>query len=298
MVETHTLETFIGVLQSPIGYTYAAQPASGFDMIQQKKQLGADFGQRAITGLVGGAVVLLSIVVGRPLFDLGVAFVGAVGGYELYRMFQPENRAHLAQTLAILLTCYAAIIFNVLILIPLVAALFLVTLRPQSFNAPRDYGLLMGALYIGISLGLLVLIRSAQTIDGLAWTLMLFMNNWATDAFALIGGRVAGRHKLAPRISPAKTVEGAAIGLTLGFLSGMAVALATGLPSGLAVIANLVIAVAVEVGDLLESWIKRRLSVKDSGSILPGHGGFLDRMDGTLLAAPSLFVILALALLR
>ena len=263
-----------------------------------RQVLGTDMLPRVVTGLVGLPVVLFLTFVGAPLFNLATNVVGIIGGFELAYMIRPAHTLlALMITLGIIVTT-TAIWLNALPVALLVMLLFVIvglieTYRKRA-NFLRDYGYgLGGALYIGLSMGVLALIRSSES--GLLWTLMLFVNNWSTDSFALIGGRLFGKHKLAPTISPSKTIEGALVGLTMGFLAGFALALIVGLPRETALIANIVIPFATEAGDLIESLIKRHLRVKDSGSILPGHGGFLDRMDGTLLAAPCLFVVLLLA---
>ncbi len=266
-----------------------------------KTRLGADFRARFVTAAIGGPMVLLSIVVGGWVFNLAVVIVGIVAATEFQTMIRPNQRAALLMTILTILACIEGVALGIPILIPLAIILFLVlglaetsqTDQPKSHFFIRNYFYsIIGSLYIGIPLGLLILIRDGN--NGLLWTAMLFVNNWSTDAFALIGGRIAGRNKLAPSISPGKTIEGAFIGLTLGSLIGIVIALAGGIAPGLAILTNILIALSVEIGDLFESWVKRRLAVKDSGSILPGHGGFLDRIDGTLVAAVSLYLILRL----
>lgn len=146
-------------------------------------------------------------------------------------------------------------------------------------------------LYVGLPLAMLLPARA--TVHGLWWTFALFVNNWTTDGFALIGGRFFGKTKLAPKISQAKTVEGATIGLLSGTLAGTAVLMATipSLSPTIAIGSNLAIAVLTIIGDLIESRIKRYFAVKDTGSFLPGHGGFLDRIDGLVLAIPVWYLI-------
>lgn len=266
-----------------------------------KTRLGSDFRARFITAAVGGPVVLLSIAFGGTVFNLAVIIVGIVAAIEFQAMIRPNQRVALLMTILTVLACIEGVALNIPALIPLAAVLFLglglfetaQTDEPKRHFFTRNYlYTIIGSLYIGIPLGLLVLIREGN--NGLLWTVMLFINNWATDALALIGGRIAGRRKLAPHISPGKTIEGALIGLTLGSLIGIAIGLAGGLAPGLAILANVLVALSVETGDLFESWVKRRLAVKDSGSILPGHGGFLDRIDGTLTASISLYLIIRL----
>jgi phosphatidate cytidylyltransferase len=152
--------------------------------------------------------------------------------------------------------------------------------------------LLLGLAYIGAALLASVAIRNGSS--GLQWTLLLLLTSWGTDSFALMGGRLYGKRPLAPRISPKKTVEGAMIGLSSGAIVGLLYGALSQLPIGMVLLASIVIPPATEAGDLLESWVKRQLGVKDSGSLLPGHGGFLDRIDGLLLSTPCLFIVLKL----
>lgn len=265
------------------------------------RALGADFKARLLTALVGGSLILLSVAVGPPWFDLAVIGLAALAGLELQHMLRPGSPRGL---LLVTLVIAAAILSVRLGYPPLVAGAVALGLLAGLAEASISGGgrsafvrhtlyLIIGALYIGLSFGLATRLRASP--DGLQWLVLLLVNNWSTDSFALIGGRVAGRRKLAPAISPSKTVEGAGIGMLAGFTGGMIVAVVGGLPLGLALVANLVIPPAVVIGDLFESWTKRQFAVKDSGHILPGHGGFLDRMDGTLLALPALTLVLVAA---
>lgn len=123
--------------------------------------------------------------------------------------------------------------------------------------------------------------RDALGLYLLLWT---FIVTWATDIGAYFAGRSLGKRKLAPSISPNKTVEGLIGGIVAAALLGGAWAWATGLGHALLVLAPL-FAIASQGGDLFESWMKRRAGVKDSGDWLPGHGGILDRLDGLVPVA-------------
>jgi phosphatidate cytidylyltransferase len=151
-------------------------------------------------------------------------------------------------------------------------------------------------MYVGLPLAALLSIRALP--QGMAWVYLLFANTWATDTFALIGGRLFGHRKLAPSISAGKTVEGAVIGLICGGLAGVAVVLLFGLPPIPAIIINPLLSCLTILGDLLASVFKRYYHVKDASHMLPGHGGFLDRIDGLILAAiPLYFVVLVMGAL-
>ncbi len=125
--------------------------------------------------------------------------------------------------------------------------------------------------------------------QGAAPTLAMLLIIWSADTFAYFAGRAFGRRKLAPVLSPGKTVEGLAGGLAGAGAVALLAAFALELPAvgaWLWLLASLVAALAGVVGDLYESRLKRRAGVKDSGALLPGHGGILDRLDGLLAAAP------------
>jgi len=125
------------------------------------------------------------------------------------------------------------------------------------------------------------------------WLLLLIAVVMGADSAAYFIGRTVGGPKLAPVISPSKTWSGAIAGLVAGILVGYGAGMLLGLAPFSAALMGLVMADLSIGGDLMESWFKRRYKVKDSGHILPGHGGLLDRFDGYLLAAPFLYLVLA-----
>lgn len=127
----------------------------------------------------------------------------------------------------------------------------------------------------------LLWIRERSGVDLLLWA---FIVTWSTDIGAYFAGRLFGRRKLAPAISPGKTVEGLYGGIAAATVLGGAFVLATKLGTALLVLAP-ILAIAAQAGDLFESSMKRRAQVKDSGSWLPGHGGILDRLDGLVPVA-------------
>ena len=150
----------------------------------------------------------------------------------------------------------------------------------------------LGPLYVGLLLGHLFLLRAM--VDGTKWTLILFFTIWMCDIAAFYTGRSIGRHKLYPEVSPNKTIEGA-IGGILGSIIVVAVAKSWYL-NQLSLMDVFAISIGVSVmgqlGDLCESMFKRAASVKDSGGLIPGHGGILDRFDSILFAAPFLYYYL------
>ena len=197
---------------------------------------------------------------------------------------------------------------------PLLGALALGLFIVCAFRSPLKRVLpdtaysVFGMLYVGVPLTTLPLLSEQE--NGPSLLLFLFLVVWAGDIAALYVGRAWGRRKLAPLISPGKTWEGSAasvvgsvsIGLALVLLAGMLARRNGGLSTLLSfpgsvmgwVALAVVLNVAAQVGDLIESAIKRGAGVKDSGSMLPGHGGMLDRIDALLVAAPVLWYALLL----
>lgn len=165
-------------------------------------------------------------------------------------------------------------------------------MRVSHANSSRGAGSyfawsVVGFLYVGIACLCLVALR-ADPAEGLGLALAFFSIVWATDICAYLIGRSLGGPKLAPSISPNKTWSGAIGGLVCGIVAGFLVARGMDLSYGTlgVVVVGGVISVASQIGDLLESCWKRHFGVKDSGSLIPGHGGILDRIDGVLLASP------------
>jgi len=160
--------------------------------------------------------------------------------------------------------------------------------RPQ--GALRDVGLaLTGLLYVPGMLSYQILLRGG----GIEFIFLLYLVVWASDSLALYAGAWLGRRKLYPGMSPNKTVEGALGGLAGGVLAALLLNAIYGFmrPSE-AVATGLLLSFAGQIGDLVESMFKRDAGVKDSGGIIPGHGGLLDKIDAALLGGPALYYIL------
>ncbi len=144
--------------------------------------------------------------------------------------------------------------------------------------------LLAGLVYTGLAILALGWLRMNPDV-GRSILLFLLFVVWSSDVGAYLAGRIFGGRKLAPSISPGKTWSGAAGGLAAAILVGLAGALLWRGPVLPAILAAMALGVASQLGDLLESGAKRRFGVKDSGRLIPGHGGLLDRLDGLMAAA-------------
>ncbi len=181
----------------------------------------------------------------------------------------------------------------------LVALNLLVVALVSMFQFKVDPGVLkvivrqvQGIIYIPFLLCFLILIRAGDS--GMIWIFLLLAIIFAGDTSAFYVGSYWGRHKLAPAISPGKTIEGSLGGVAANLAVG-ALGKALFLPTiswGLSILFFLAVGVAGQIGDLFESQMKRFAGVKDSSAILPGHGGILDRIDALLFASPVAYIFI------
>lgn len=144
-----------------------------------------------------------------------------------------------------------------------------------------------GLLYLGFLLGRLVVVREGP--DGLLLAAAIILATWANDIVSYAAGRLVGERRLAPQVSPNKTVEGAVAGLAASVAAVEILFQAAGSPAGLTggreLVLGLGLGLAAQLGDLFESQLKRTAGIKDSGALIPGHGGFLDRFDSLIFSS-------------
>lgn len=174
------------------------------------------------------------------------------------------------------------------------SAVFLaLALLPRNRNEPLDFVALLAswgaAMYAFGLMAFMVLLRRGAA--GLDKTVLLFAAVWANDTAAYFLGPAIGGPKLAPGVSPGKTVAGLVFGVGAAFLAGLAWWGWLGRPLMQGALLGLACGLAAELGDLCESALKRAFKTKDSGALLPGHGGILDRFDGMTVAAPVMYYL-------
>ena len=178
---------------------------------------------------------------------------------------------------------------------PGLALLLLASLAWQLFHRQgspvADWALtIAGGLYLGLCGASLIRLRGLP--DGFWWTLTVLFTIMTADSGAYFVGRAWGRHKLTPTLSPGKTWEGTVGGFLVTVVLFTAAWFVTGLSAGERALLGALIAVSGALGDLAESRIKRQFEVKDSGGLIPGHGGVLDRFDSLLFVAPAVYAFL------
>lgn len=269
-----------------------------------------DLPTRVLSGLVGATLLILVLWAGLPLILPTLFFLLWLGGVELRDMLARRG-----------------IGLNLPLLLGGGSLLFLFSLPQLHWHFPQvpwrevalglflmgsfSYELLRGAdltrfaftllafLYLPWSLGYVLLLRETPDPGLGLWTLSLpLVASFATDTGAYFAGRFFGRHKLAPEISPGKTLEGSMGGILFSFLALLAYTawVREVFPFGLLELwlFSLLLSLAAQLGDLAESMLKRFAGVKDSGRFLPGHGGLLDRIDSLLFTFPLTYFLVVL----
>jgi phosphatidate cytidylyltransferase len=257
---------------------------------------------RILVALVGLPVVLgLVWLGGWWLFGL-LAVAAVIGVHEFVQMARPLRPLAPAAYAGAVLALVGAQTGGVVWMVGGFLATFATAFVLNSFartRAPATAAIgstVLGAAWIGLGLAHLLLLRQMHHEPRLlAFTVLISV--WVADTLAYAGGRLLGRHKLAPRVSPGKTWEGFVIGSAAGvFASFVALYDARGdyLRIWQAVVLGVVVVLAAVAGDLFESALKRDMEVKDTGRLLGGHGGILDRVDALLFAgAAAYYLVLA-----
>jgi phosphatidate cytidylyltransferase len=245
----------------------------------------SDLGTRFISAAILGPIALAALWFGGIAWALLINCALAGLGFEWAKLAGRRN-----SWIPFWLSCVwftGLVLGSAYGLIALAGFTLLVLWREGRFAAA-------GLPYAGLG-GLALLWLRLQAPHGLHDTLFVVLVVWGTDIAAYLAGRVIGGAKLAPRISPGKTWSGSIGGLAAAAALGGALAAYWRSDAAIGVAAALGLSLAAQAGDLLESAIKRKLGVKDSGDTIPGHGGLFDRLDGFLAAAPlaAIFAFLA-----
>lgn len=260
----------------------------------------SEFAKRAITGAAYVALTLGAAWAGPVTTTLLFLPVCLLAAREMHRL-TARSTSFPAATLPVLATAVAYIALALVSIVPRISPLFAITVlflvlfvgileilwRPGA-SANKEIGSLLIVLFlVALPFGLIPALMSGGRELFVGFMLIL----WTNDTGAYLVGRSMGRTPLLPRVSPKKTVEGFLGGVLLAIGVGAALAQAWPILTTLEWMAcAAVVAITSTIGDLLESAFKREAGVKDSGDLLPGHGGILDRFDGFLLALPAMLI--------
>lgn len=254
--------------------------------------------QRIVTGVVAAALFLPIVYYGGLPFILLTYFLATVGLYELLKMKNlnifsvygllsvlflwvilfPEQYNHVINSFYYTKTELA------IVLIMLLLTYTVVTKNRFTFE---DAGFsILSAIYVGIGFYFLIETREA----GLVYIIYSLFMIWATDSGAYFIGKATGKRKLWPEISPNKTVEGSIGGVICALVVAVLFVLLTDINASIVSLMGITVILSIfgQIGDLVQSAFKRHFNVKDSGNILPGHGGILDRFDSILFVLPLL----------
>jgi phosphatidate cytidylyltransferase len=254
--------------------------------------------RRVTSGVVYGLLTLSVVYLGGLPFYAAVLAMVILAGREYQRMLAVGGyRPFYALQYALTAFLLAGVVFLppeailggfTLILISSLA--WQLTRTADAEQPFVDWALsLAGALYVGWLASHFILLRELP--GGLGWVVLALAATWLCDSCAYLSGRIWGKHPFFPRISPKKTWEG-----TLGgWVGGTGTSLVIGVALGLSILESLTLGLAVSLaatfGDLAESMVKRQVGVKDSGSLIPGHGGILDRMDSLFFVVPVVYYL-------
>ncbi|MGD2079623.1 MAG: phosphatidate cytidylyltransferase [Nitrospirota bacterium] len=253
--------------------------------------------RRLITAAIALPIAFAYVMWLPPVFFTAVlCLASGLGLSEFYGMYGVRGALRnlgLALGVAIPAGVHLAGISDLVVASLLVLGAARLFLKKDPSGALKDLSpVFVGLLYVPALLGAQTGIRAA----GPEWIIFLFGVVWGSDSAAYYVGKGLGKHKLYEAYSPNKTVEGAAASIAGGALSALALGalLISSVPAGRAAIMGATIGAVTIVGDLVESMFKRDAGVKDSGTLIPGHGGILDKIDGVLFAGPVLYWMLRL----
>jgi phosphatidate cytidylyltransferase len=256
---------------------------------------GSDFGARLLVAIPAGAIALALIGGGNPYFAIGIGLLGLVCLHELFNMFDYARPSRLAGMLGLIAVMLAAglgdersVLMVFMATVPLV--FLLVALQAGGGGTPAIAVTLLGITWVGLALAHAVLLRDLD--HGGALIVAIALGTFIGDTGAYLGGRAFGRSKLAPTISPNKTIEGLLIGIATCVLVVWYFGLTYEWMGGTrGAVLGIAVALAAPVGDLFESYLKRDSGVKDSGRLFGAHGGALDRIDAVMFAVVAGFYV-------
>lgn len=253
--------------------------------------------QRIITGLIGGAAFLFFLIIGGQSFATLMYLLAVIAYFEFLRM---------AKIPFFSITSFFGLIFLGTILLPFFLSwiipmetmmisfvyllLILIVVSKNKLSLEQAGSLFLGIIYIGYGFSYFI---ETRLIYGLEMVLFILILIWATDSGAYFIGRKFGKYKLWPAISPNKSIEGSIGGVMVALVVAGIYQGIVGLWDQWLYVFSIAVLISIigQLGDLVESAMKRHYQVKDSGSLLPGHGGVLDRFDSMLFVFPLLHIL-------
>ena len=256
------------------------------------------FKTRLISGIVLVIIALATIISGSWILFFTLLAVSLIGMRELYKVMQVSDE-HV--TVLELVGYLGAVLYYIAmkadfgnygtmaIIISMILILFVYVFGYPKYHAEQVMAAFFGVVYVAVMLSFIYLTRSLPDGKFLVW--LIFLCSWGCDTCAYCVGMLIGKHKMAPVLSPKKSIEGAVGGVAGAALLGVIYAAATqGKMAEYALICAVGALISM-VGDLAASAIKRNQNIKDYGKLIPGHGGILDRFDSVIITAPVIYYL-------
>ncbi len=264
------------------------------------------FKTRLLSGIVLVVLALFFIISGKDVLLVPTLIISLIGLFEFYRALNLHKTPLSYVGYAITLAYYADLRFSylpshtMLWILFMILLLFLFVFSYPKYEIKQIAEAYFGVFYVALMLSYIYLTREYTMGRYLVW--LIFLCSWGCDTCAYCVGRLLGKHKMAPVLSPKKSIEGAVGGVVGAFLLTMIYCMVfqsqmnLSLPkivilSGIAAIGGLI----SMVGDLAASAIKRNVDLKDYGHLIPGHGGILDRFDSVIITAPIIYYLITFA---
>lgn len=260
------------------------------------------FKTRLISGIILVAAAMVLIITGREVLLAAACVISLIGMYELYRVYKIER------TVAAFAGYLAAVLFYldlyihwipdsmVFVIGLLIVLLAVYVLAYPKYHASQITAVFFGVFYVAVMLSCIYQVRMMEQGAYIVW--LIFLCSWGCDTCAYCAGVKLGKHKMSPVLSPKKSVEGAVGGLAGTFLLTALYAAVFREQMGITAAQVLLLAaistvggVISMIGDLAASAIKRNYEIKDYGTLIPGHGGILDRFDSVIFTAPVIYYL-------
>ena len=256
------------------------------------------FRTRLISGIVLVLIALVVIITGGPVLAATLFIISEIGVFELYRVLKVQDAGFspLAAVGYLGTAAYYAIVFfagsaytMTVLLATLILCMGVYVFTYPSYRSDQVTGAFFGVVYVAVMLSFILLTRNLPDGKFIVW--LIFLCSWGCDTCAYCVGMLIGKHKMAPVLSPKKSVEGGIGGVVGAGLLGVIYAAAIQGPMvEYAVICGIGALISM-VGDLAASAIKRNQGIKDYGKLIPGHGGILDRFDSVIFTAPVIYYL-------
>ena len=261
------------------------------------------FFTRLLSGIVLVALMLATIIPGGNILFVANLLISVVGVYELYKVLGIEKNSLGITGYIAVLAYYAVLYFDKKEYMMILMVVFLMCLLAQyvfmfpKYKTEQISNAIMSMLYAGVMLSYLYSVREGNNGAYTVW--LIFLCSWGSDTCAYLAGVAFAKHKMAPVLSPKKSVEGAvggvvgaaALGAIYATIFSSNITMSINPVAGFAIICAVGALISM-VGDLAASAIKRNHDIKDYGKLIPGHGGIMDRFDSVIYVAPVIWILL------